>query len=70
MMMIVDGAVTNPNDTIAMVAFRQSFNNFTGSNWYSNNDPCGATSEFQKLCYFFVLLISSCDFFIFQFGPD
>jgi hypothetical protein len=22
------------------------------------------------LCYFFVLLISSCDFFIFQFGPD
>jgi hypothetical protein len=46
MMFVVDGAVTNPNDMTAMFAFRQAFNNFTGSNWYSNNDPCGATSEF------------------------
>jgi hypothetical protein len=42
--MIVD-AVTNANDTIAMLAFRQSFNNFTASDWYSNDDPC--SREFQ-----------------------
>jgi hypothetical protein len=47
MSLIVVGAVTNPNDTIAMFAFRQAFNNFSSSNWYLNNDPCGATSEFQ-----------------------
>jgi hypothetical protein len=55
MMLVVDGAVTNSNDTIAMFAFRQAFNNFTGSNWYSNNDPCGATSEFQTLQFLFLV---------------
>jgi hypothetical protein len=46
MMMAVDGAVTNANDTIAMFAFRQALSFSYSSNWDSNNDPCGATSEF------------------------
>jgi hypothetical protein len=37
---VVDATFTNANDTTAMLAFRESFNNFTGSNWYSSDDPC------------------------------
>jgi hypothetical protein len=42
---VVDALVTNSNDTTAMLAFRRTFNNFTGSNWYSNGDPCASPSN-------------------------
>jgi hypothetical protein len=44
MSFFVDSAFKNQNDTIAMLAFRQSFNNFTNSNWTSSNDPCAVPS--------------------------
>jgi hypothetical protein len=33
-------AQTNPNDTVAMLAFRQAID-FPSSNWNSTDDPCG-----------------------------
>jgi hypothetical protein len=60
----VDAApVTNSNDMTAMLAFRQSFNNFTFSNWYSSNDPCGSPREFQLK----IMPHASFDFFCIPF---
>jgi hypothetical protein len=55
---IVVDAVTNTNDTIAMFAFRQAFNNFTGSNWYLTNDPCAPSPGESDFVFFFYLSLS------------
>jgi hypothetical protein len=38
-------ALTNASDLSAMLSLRQCFKNFTGSNWYSSDDPCAGTSK-------------------------
>jgi hypothetical protein len=40
--LLIDAQTTNSNDTTAMIALRNSFNNFNGSNWNVSGDPCGS----------------------------
>jgi hypothetical protein len=42
---LVEAQTTNAADKTAMLAIRRSFNNFTNSDWYMNDDPCNGTGE-------------------------